>query len=275
MSHAIDLNCPQFRFALFSAKGTFLWQPRGERRRSSKRRGTLGLGCHASTAPNGAALSPTIRNPKRERGMRLKTASSLAYASGCDRSSPHTSRWPHLRARVIAAVAVAGVVTAGLGRSGVFITIARVVRCRVVAEPGGVGGNEIDVEAVVRVSAGRVDQIAANHGKTRLDRVDLSNRLPEGLHISFVSRGSKPKLCVTKLYETECLLLRFCRPSPARPAGLACIAHQSVGRTKQTAPLPELRTLLLALLTVQIVEAIKLVCAVPARVRPRSGLRGA
>ena len=40
-------------------------------------------------------------------------------------------------------------------------------------------------------------------------------------------------------------------------------------------PLPELRPLLLALLTVHVVKAIKLVCAVPAGVRPRSGLRGA
>ena len=33
--HAIDLNCPQFRSGLFSAKGTFLCQPRVQRRESA------------------------------------------------------------------------------------------------------------------------------------------------------------------------------------------------------------------------------------------------
>jgi len=35
LDHAIDLNFPQFRSGLFSAKGTFLWQPRVERRDSA------------------------------------------------------------------------------------------------------------------------------------------------------------------------------------------------------------------------------------------------
>ena len=39
--------------------------------------------------------------------------------------------------------------------------------------------------------------------------------------------------------------------------------------------LPELRPRQLALLTVQVVKAIKPVCGVPAKIRPRSGLRRA
>jgi len=35
LRHAIDLDCPQFRSALFSAKGTFLRQPRVKRRESA------------------------------------------------------------------------------------------------------------------------------------------------------------------------------------------------------------------------------------------------
>jgi hypothetical protein len=56
---------------------------------------------------------------------------------------------------------------------------------------------------------------------------------------------------------------------------LTCFAHQSVGRTKQTVQPPELRPRQLALSTVQVVTANKPVCAVPAGIRPRSGLRPA
>jgi len=35
LGHAIDLNCSQFRSGLFSAKGTFLCQPRVARRESA------------------------------------------------------------------------------------------------------------------------------------------------------------------------------------------------------------------------------------------------
>jgi hypothetical protein len=48
-----------------------------------------------------------------------------------------------------------------------------------------------------------------------------------------------------------------------------------VDRTRQTVQLPELWPRLMALSTVRAVKATKLVCAVPATFRPRSGLRGA
>jgi len=54
-------------------------------------------------------------------------------------------------------------------------------------------------------------------------------------------------------------------PESLELVALARIAHQFVGRTKQTVQLPERRPLLMALFAIQAVKAIKLVCAVPAR----------
>jgi hypothetical protein len=49
---------------------------------------------------------------------------------------------------------------------------------------------------------------------------------------------------------------------PISRTALARFAHQFAGRTKQTVQLPELRPRQLALLTVRVVEAIELACAV-------------
>jgi len=49
--HAIDMYCSQFRSGLFSAKGTFLCQPRVERRESANVAEPWGYECHSNRNP--------------------------------------------------------------------------------------------------------------------------------------------------------------------------------------------------------------------------------
>jgi hypothetical protein len=87
---------------------------------------------------------------------------------------------------------------------------------------------------------------------------------PQGKNLTLlcqILRGaqddSKWKMSQNRASSSSLFCAPICRPDQANRA------------------LPELRPLLLAYSTVQVVSATKLVCAVPARFRPRSGLHGA
>jgi len=57
LDRAVDWDCPQFRSALFSAKGTFLCQPRVERRESANVAEPWERRLDRTESPNGAALT--------------------------------------------------------------------------------------------------------------------------------------------------------------------------------------------------------------------------
>jgi len=60
LGHAVDLNCPPFRSGLFSAKGTFLCQPRVERHESANVAEPWETRLDRTESPNGAVLTGKV-----------------------------------------------------------------------------------------------------------------------------------------------------------------------------------------------------------------------